>query len=128
MADANLPANSPTGKPQIIRHDWGGWISGPCLPGGIEPVAAELVEPGDVLLFEDGTEAEVTDVRPGFYYLPDGRGQGTAIGWRAGTASGLMFRKTGDVINRVLLAALLGVVLTLAFGLGSLMTSIWLAR
>lgn len=39
-----------------------------------------------------------------------------------------MFCKSGDVLNRVLAMAMVGVVLLLAFGLGSLMTSIWLAR
>lgn len=72
--------------------DLGGWISSPSLPCATEPVAAELVEPGDVLALDDGTRAQVTDVRFGFYYVPEGRGQGVAIGWKAGTSSGLLLR------------------------------------
>ena len=97
----HLACGNPGAPRQVVRYDVGGWISGPSLPHGIEPLPADLVEPGDVLALDDGTRAEVTDVGFGFYYLAEGRGQGVAIGWRAGPSSGLMFRKGSDVLNRV---------------------------
>src|SRR5258708_650227 len=54
--------------------------------------AAAILEPGGILLLEEGTDAEVTDFRVGYYRLLEGRGPGAAIGWRSGTSSGLLFR------------------------------------
>jgi hypothetical protein len=46
---------------------------------------------------------EVTDISAGFYWFPppDGRSLGLAIGWKAGSTSGLLFRKTSDLLERV---------------------------
>ena len=94
MADNHLP---PPPQPcEVVRHDEGGWISGPSIT--TEPVAAEQVEPGDILLLDDCTRAEVTDTAFGFYHLPDGHQQGLALGWQCGTASGLLFRKADDIL------------------------------
>lgn len=58
------------GRPEVVLPDQGAWISGPCIdPGTIEYVAAEDIEAGDVLLLEDGRQAEVTDVRLGYYHF-----------------------------------------------------------
>jgi hypothetical protein len=53
------------------------------------------------LLVDDGTRAEVTDIRYGFYRFPAGRGQGVAIGWRSGASSRLLFRKGSDILDRL---------------------------
>ncbi len=89
----------PGAPPEVIRHDIGGWVSGPSLTP--EPVPADRVGAGDVLVLDDGTCAEVTGVRSGFYQFPEGRGQGVAIGWKSGpVASGVMFRKASDTLQR----------------------------
>jgi hypothetical protein len=82
-----------------VLHDHGRWISGPSL--STEPVAAEEVEPGDILLLDDGTRAEVSDTAYGFYWLPGGHQQGVALGWRSGSASGLLFRRADDILRRI---------------------------
>jgi hypothetical protein len=65
-------------------------------------VTAEDIEEGDRLLLDDGTIAEVADVRIGIYHFPEGRAQGVAIGWKSGRrASGLLFRRASDLLNRV---------------------------
>jgi hypothetical protein len=93
----NPPANPD--RDEVVLPDTGGWISGPCVDA--EPVAAQDVEVGDTLLLEDGIRAELTDVRFGYYQFPEGRGQGVAIGWRCGSASGLLFRRASDMLTRV---------------------------
>lgn len=90
-------AGEPSGE--IAMPDGGGRISEPSH--GTEQVAAEDVEAGDVLLLRDGTQTEVTDVRLGFYYLSDGRGQGLAIGWKSGNASGVTFRRATETLRRL---------------------------
>jgi hypothetical protein len=95
--------DDPTNPGPNVRHDYGGWISGPCLdvPEHTEPVAAGDVQPGDTVLI-DGMRAEVTDVRAGDYWLNTGRhGPGVAIGWRSESSSGVMFRRAGDTLRRV---------------------------
>jgi hypothetical protein len=54
MADSHRPTppSGREGSPEpakIIRHDVGGWISGPCLDPA-EPVVAEDIETGDLIL------------------------------------------------------------------------------
>ncbi len=97
-------SDNPTARPpEVVRHDVGGWISGPCLrpcgrcgqpapegsdwcagceeQDGAEALAAlsgtEPVAAGDVLigdvLLTGGTVAEVTDVRSGDYWLTTGK-------------------------------------------------------
>ncbi len=91
---------APQQLPEVVRVGAGGWISGPSA--SIEPVPAEAIEAGDFLLLDDGIQAEVTDVRYGFYWFPGGREQGVSIGWRAGTSSGMLFRKASDILHRVM--------------------------
>ena len=83
-----------------VRPDIGGWISGPSADA--EPVLAEDVEPGDKLLY-DGRVVEVTDIRLGFYRFAgtEGRLPGTSIGWKAGSSSGLLFRRASDLLQRI---------------------------
>ena len=83
---------------EIIRHDQGGWISGPSF--STENVLAEDVEAGDRLLY-DGHVAEVTDTRLGFYRFPEGRLPGVSIGWKAGSSSGLLFRRASEMLQRI---------------------------
>ena len=86
-------------QPQgTVRRDIGGWISGPSLR--TELVAAESVRAGDVLLLDDGTRAEITDIRHGFYWLETGHEPGIALGWKSGTSSGMLFRKASDILQR----------------------------
>lgn len=95
--------DDPTNPGPNVRLDRGGWISGPCLdmPERTEPVAAGDVLIGDVLII-DGTEAEVTDIRQGDYWLATGKhGPGVAIGWRSGSSSGVMFRSADDTLQRL---------------------------
>jgi hypothetical protein len=84
---------------EVVHVDHGGWISGPSA--SIEPVPADQIEQGDFLQLEDGTRAEVTDVRYGYYWLPGGRQQGVSIGWKLGNSSGLLFRKASDTVKRL---------------------------
>jgi hypothetical protein len=83
---------------EVVRHDQGGWISGPSL--STEPVSTADVRIGDVLLY-DGTAVTVTDIRDGFFWLETGHEPGIALGWRAGSASGLIFRKASDTLQRL---------------------------
>jgi len=85
--------------PETVRHDLGGWISGSSVEA--EAVAAGEIEPGDILLLDSGIQAEVTDVRDGFYRFPSGREMGVAIGWKLGTSSGLLFRRASDMLQRL---------------------------
>ena len=92
---------APPAWPEAVRPDAGDWISGPSADEpGAAPVRADCVQVGDVLLV-DGTRAGVTDLCHGWYWLPEGRGQGIAIGWRSGRSSGLLFRKASDILNRL---------------------------
>jgi hypothetical protein len=99
MSDHPAP-NPPRARREVVRYDLGGWISGPSITPSTEPVPAEEVEEGDVLLLDDGTHAEVTDTAFGFYWLADGHEPGVAIGWRSGSSSGLMFRRAADILLR----------------------------
>jgi hypothetical protein len=91
--------NDPTNPGPNVRHDIGGWISGPMLDA--EPVAAEDLQTGEVIVLDDGTCAEVTDIQHGDFWLNTGRhGQGVAIGWRSGSSSGMMFRPGSDTLLR----------------------------
>jgi len=87
---------------EAVHHDVGGWISGPSITA--EPVAANQLRAGDVLLLDDGSRAEVTDVRHGYFWMNTGQhGPGVAIGWRAlATASGVLLRHGSDVFRRIL--------------------------
>ncbi len=90
---------APCAPREDVRHDAGGWISGPSLT--TEPVAAGDVTEGDVIVLDDGTCAEVTDIRHGDYWLNTGRhGPGVAISWRSGSSSGMMFRLSSDTLLR----------------------------
>jgi len=91
---------NPSERREIIRHDRGGFISGPSIT--TEQVPAREVQVGNILLLDDGTLAEVTDIGHGFHWFPDGRQYGVAIGWKSpGTSSGLLFRKASDILHRV---------------------------
>jgi hypothetical protein len=57
----------PTNHPENVYPDIGGWISGACLSA--EPVAAGDLTPGDIVLLDDNTPAEVTDVKFGDFSL-----------------------------------------------------------
>jgi hypothetical protein len=95
LPESPQPAHQPHGS-ETVRQDHGGWISGPSA----ETVAAEHVEVGDVLLLDGGIRAEVTDVQFGFYYFAEGREMGVAIGWTAGTSSGMLFRRATELLTR----------------------------
>jgi len=98
MADSNHPVQP--SRPEVVRIDHGGWISGPSADA--EPVEAGQVRPGDVLVLDDGTRAEVTDVRHGDYWLNTGcHGRGVAIGWRSGSSSGVLFRQASELLPRL---------------------------
>jgi hypothetical protein len=83
---------------ELVVQDQGGWISGPSV--STENVLAEDVEVSDRLLY-DGRIAEVTDTRLGSYRFPEGRLPGVSIGWKAGNASGMLFRRASDLVQRV---------------------------
>lgn len=91
----------PCASGESVHRDVGGWISGPSAHA--EFVTAEHVRAGDVLLLDDRTRAEVTDIRHGDFWMNTGNhGPGVAIGWRAGTSSGVMFRNADDRLQRLL--------------------------
>ena len=93
---------APPDWPEAVLPDAGGWISGPSAhQPGSAPVRADCVQVGDVLLLDDGTHAKVTDLCHGWYWFPEGRGQGIAIGWRSGRSSGLLFRRASDSLSRL---------------------------
>ena len=66
-----------------------------------EPVPAEPVRAQDVLLLDDGIRAEVTDIRLGCYWLETGHEPGIVLGWKSGTSSGLLFRRSSDLVQRI---------------------------
>jgi hypothetical protein len=70
MATTNHPAK-PCGATPAIRADTGGWLGGNSV--STEQVPADQVRAGDRLILDDGTLAEVTDVRRGDYWLNSGR-------------------------------------------------------
>ncbi len=88
-------------KPEIVLADDGGWISGPSV--SFEDVFAVEVTAGSKLLLDDGTVADVTHVRHGLFWLPEGLGQGVAIDWdqSGGNASGRLIRPPGDMLHKV---------------------------
>jgi hypothetical protein len=101
MADTNHPAERCSGaRPEIVRHDGGGWISGPSVGSRTETVAAEHVRSGDTLVLDDGSVATVTDIGRGDYWLAGGHGPGVAIGWRSGSSRGVLFRHRDDLLYR----------------------------
>ena len=66
-----------------------------------EPIAADRIRVGDLVLLDDGTPAAVTDVTHGLYWFPDGREHGVAIGWRtSASSSGVLFRKPNALLSR----------------------------
>ena len=68
---------------------------------GCETVPAGEIRAGDRIVVNDFT-AEVTDTRRGAFWLTEtGHGPGVAIGWRAETASGMLFRAADEPIQRV---------------------------
>ena len=78
-----------------------GWLSGASV--STEQVPVGHVCAGDRLILDDGTVAEVDDIRHGWYRFPEGHEPGVALGWKAvqGPTSGLMFRKGSDLVHRV---------------------------
>jgi hypothetical protein len=85
-----------------VRRDAGGWISGPSI--STKAVKAVRIRPGDVVLMNDGTISEVTLVQAVTVRLPGNQyGPGRALWWaeRGGTASGVMVRADGDLLDRV---------------------------
>jgi hypothetical protein len=83
---------------EVVRQDLGGWISGPSV--NAEQILAQDVEIGDRLVY-DSRVIEISDINYGLYYFRDGREQGLAIGWKAGSSSGLLFRHGSDLLQRV---------------------------
>jgi hypothetical protein len=85
-----------------VRHDVGGWLSGPSADSRAGRAAAEHLREGDKLLLDDGTVATVMDVQHGEYWLNTGHnGPGVAVGWRSGSSRGVLFRCLDDVLYRV---------------------------
>ena len=64
-------------------------------------MSAADVRNRDRLVLDDGTEATVTDLRYGEYWLSTGRGHGIAVSWRAGSSSGVMFRRGDEILRRL---------------------------
>jgi hypothetical protein len=89
---------APQQPAEVVRVDQGGWISGPSLI--TEPVTTADVRIGDRLLY-DAAVVTVTDIRDGLFWLETGHEPGIALGWRSGSASGLIFRKASDLLDRV---------------------------
>ena len=81
-----------------VRQDLGSWISGPSADA--EPAAAQDIEPGDKLLY-DGRVIGIIDVHHSFYQFPGGGGPGVAITWLAGSSSGVLIRRSAEVLQRV---------------------------
>jgi hypothetical protein len=93
------PAQDPPNPAgEEVRRDVGSWISGPCVTA--EPVRADSVDPGDVMILADGTAAEVTDTQHSVHRFPDGHQPAVRIGWKVvtGNASGLLIRRGGDTV------------------------------
>jgi hypothetical protein len=66
-----------------------------------EQITARQIRAGDILI-QDGRQIEITAVpRPGVYWFGAGRREGLAIDWRAGTASGILFRRGDETVRRV---------------------------
>ena len=103
MADSQLPTprrgDASSAGPDV-RHDAGGWISGSAVTA--EPVPAGEIRPGDVIVLDDFSRAQITDVRHGVFWLDDGHNPGVALGWRslAGNASGVLFCRADDMLAR----------------------------
>ena len=58
--------------------------------------------PGDRLLLEDGTVAEIDAIRHGDYLFPAGRHHGVALCWKSGErTSGMMFRRGSELLQRL---------------------------
>ena len=92
----------PSARPEIIRHDVGGWISGPSadIPERAEPVPAVEVRRGDVLAY-DGRELLVTGAN-GAWYVEDGAPvAGIAIDTRAGSQRWTLYRRGTDLLHRI---------------------------
>src|SRR5262245_23005201 len=84
---------------EVIRHDIGGWISGPSADGA-EPVPADDVHPGDLLLIT-GIEAHVTARRGGRYWIDGELTWGFALDWEAGSSRATLFRRLDDLVDRI---------------------------
>ena len=61
-------------------------------------VAASEIRVGDVLLLDDGRAVTVTGMKRGALWMRSGRGDGVALGWKADTASGVLFRELGEAM------------------------------
>ncbi len=100
---ANPPPPLEPGAPrrdEIIRQDLGGWISGPSVTA--EEARADDIRPGDRLLLDDGTVAEVDAIRHGQYLFPEGRKHGVALIWKSGPrSSGMMSRRASQQLQRL---------------------------
>jgi hypothetical protein len=85
---------------EIVAHDIGGWISGPCY--AVEPVPTGQVLAGDVLLI-DGAEARIVARRIGVFRIGGEITHGLAIDWdeQHGTARGTLFRHPADILYRL---------------------------
>jgi|SRR5215472_15423882 hypothetical protein len=91
----------PDAPAEVVRHDHGAWISGPSL--STEPVNAEGIEPGDVLILDDGIRARVTARLSGFYWLNGSHQAGIAVHWKEpdGTKQGILFRLATETLRRL---------------------------
>jgi len=65
------------------------------------PITASEVRCGDVLIYEGREIVVTTRPRRGSYWFGAQRDEGLAIDWRAGTASGIMFRLGAETMHRV---------------------------
>lgn len=82
-------------SPRVPREGWSPGSSAITVE-----VPAGQVRAGDVVLLEDGREATVTDTRRGTFWMATGLGDGVAIGWKSGTASGVWFRLLDEAVPR----------------------------
>jgi len=79
-----------------------GTLSTPSPPAASAAAAitASEVRCGDVLIYE-GREIEIISrPRSGSFWFGDGRHEGRAIDWRAGSASGILFRRGDETMYR----------------------------
>src|SRR5229473_516060 len=102
--------DTPNPAGEVVRHDLGGWISGPCLDDdtiaavaalrGTEAVTADDLNVGDIIVITN-VEATITHIEIGQHRV---RGalvhSAYALDWREldGSARGVMFRRGSDTL------------------------------
>ena len=85
-------------NPGQVRHDIGGWLSGPCATP--EPTAARDIVPGDVLAYE-GLVVTVTKTGATVKRSGAEMAHGVNIDWQAGNKGGRMFRRDTEMLDRL---------------------------